>query len=315
MLQALGIDVISSRDFEILGRCPGHKERTGREDHNPSWWFNFETGAHICFSCGYKGSLTSLVIEQLDFHTGWGLPDYDRAKEWIQSWMGDDLEAARRRLSRASEYQGPTPKPVPMSEARLNFYDNPPQWALDARALTAEACAHYKVKWDSGEDSWITPIRDPDDFGLWGWQVKGQREKIFRNRPAGIKKSKTLFGVDVFTGGTMIVVESPLDAVRIKSAGIDGAVSTFGALISNDQVALMHAKADRIILAMDNPSLDSAGAKAVEAFRQQSRKLGFGFSLFEYGHSSAKDVGEMTDRQILRGIEDAKSSILKGALL
>ena len=51
-LARLEIAVTSIRGVEIQALCPAHFERTGKEDHNPSWYINADTGAHICFSCG-----------------------------------------------------------------------------------------------------------------------------------------------------------------------------------------------------------------------------------------------------------------------
>jgi hypothetical protein len=60
-LADLNIEVANVRDDEINGYCPAHVDRTGHADRSPSWWINVYTGAHICFSCQYKGSLRSLV--------------------------------------------------------------------------------------------------------------------------------------------------------------------------------------------------------------------------------------------------------------
>jgi hypothetical protein len=66
------------RNNEALALCPMHKERTGREDNSPSWWINLETGAHMCFSCHYKGSLLQLICDIKNFHHDtWGIREYD----------------------------------------------------------------------------------------------------------------------------------------------------------------------------------------------------------------------------------------------
>ena len=56
LLDRLGIEICGVNGYEIQAKCPAHVERTGHEDHNPSWWFNSDTGAHICFSCQFKGN-------------------------------------------------------------------------------------------------------------------------------------------------------------------------------------------------------------------------------------------------------------------
>ena len=257
VLLRLGIEV-SQRNNELIGLCPMHLERTGRPDSRPSWSMNVETGVHHCFSCGYKGTLLTLVAELNEFATQWGRLDFDAAKDWLRQNIEVNFELIAKQLEEAKNSYIPIQPLLEMSEARLAVFTEPPQWALDARGLTAEACEKHSVKWDAQREGWITPIRNPETNKLMGWQEKGQKSRYFRNRPTGVQKSKTLFGLDVWTGGTMIIVESPLDSVKLSSLRIAGGVSTFGASISQDQVDLMR-RADKLIIAFDNPKVDPAG--------------------------------------------------------
>ncbi len=51
---------------EYLGLCPSH------QDEKPSWSINRNTSKHHCFSCGFGGTATSLVIHALDMgRLGW----------------------------------------------------------------------------------------------------------------------------------------------------------------------------------------------------------------------------------------------------
>jgi hypothetical protein len=284
-----------------------HKERTGKVDGNPSWSFNAQSGLHLCFSCGYKGSSLTLVVDMLGLTNSWSIPDYDAAKQWLESFELD-LPSLVKRLDKVGQYQQPAPKPVPMTEARLAIYTDPPQWALDDRALTYESCQTYGIRWDADHDAWICPIRVPDTNKLMGFQVKGQGHRLFLNRPMGLPKSRTLFGIDAFQGGRMLVVEAPLDAARFKAAGFDGGVATMGAYISDEQVDLMM-RADEIILAVDNPRIDTAGKNALRAFHQMARKRGMDFKAFSYGTSNCKDPGDMSNAQIRRGITKAVHSV------
>ena len=129
------------------------------------------------------------------------------------------------------------------------------------------------------DSTWILPIRSADGK-LLGWQEKGQLSRRFFNRPPGIPKSKTLFGLNVWQPGQMIIVESPLDAVKLKSLNIPGAVATCGAIVSNEQLELMR-RADLLIIAMDN---DSAGNKATQFLLQSFRRLGLEGWFFNYGN-------------------------------
>ena len=305
-LLRLGIEV-NQRNSELLGLCPMHLERTGRPDSHPSWSMNSETGVHHCFSCGYRGTLLTLVAEIKEFNTQWGRLDFDQAKEWLRSNIEVNFDLLAKQLEEAKNSYVPIQRPIEMSEARLAVFVEPPQWALEARDLTAEACAKHSVLWDAQPQGWITPIRNADNNKLMGWQEKGQVNRYFRNRPTGVQKSKTLFGLDVWSGGTMIIVESPLDVVKLSSLGIDGGVSTFGASISQDQVDLMR-KADKLIIAFDNPKIDAAGMKASKDMLERSKKEGLECFFFQYD-GDVKDIGDMTKEQAIIGIENAKHSV------
>ena len=52
-------------DIEYKARCPYHFGGT-KFDNNPGWYCNAESGEHICFSCGFKGTLQILAYRLLD---------------------------------------------------------------------------------------------------------------------------------------------------------------------------------------------------------------------------------------------------------
>lgn len=289
---------------EVYAPCPGHRARMDRDDSNASWSVNTETGMHNCWSCGFKGNLVSLVLEVLDLRTAWGLADYAGAEKFVAEAVGISIEDVRSLADSLGDAWVALPKPVAMSEARMSVFQDPPEWALEARDLTAHAAAFHKVRWDGNHDYWITPVRYSDTHKLMGWQVKGQRDRYFKNLPPNVKKSKTLFGLDVWQGGRMIVVESPLDVVRITSAGIPGAVSTFGAKISDEQIRLMR-KADELIVAFDNPYVDKAGLQAFDRMLEANRAGLVEPKFFAYDRYGAKDPGDMTDAEIFHGVEQA----------
>ena len=91
ILARLGIETVGVRGSEIQGYCPGHLQRTGRPDNNPSWYINCETGAHICFSCQFKGHLQYLVCFMQGFVNADGY-DFDKAKDWLKD--GGELSEA-----------------------------------------------------------------------------------------------------------------------------------------------------------------------------------------------------------------------------
>jgi len=294
ILLFLEIPLHAQRGSEVNGLCPMHKARTGKEDHRPSWWINSETGAHICFSCGYKGNIYTLIsdIKGIDYHD---------AREYIDDTAELPIDSLMKRIKELPQYVV-AEETIPMSEARLAVYGEPPDIELKKRFLTREAVNTYGVLWDKPNEAWILPIRDPDTFSLLGWQEKGARGRFFKNQPAGVKKSKTVFGVQHLNEEYSIVVESPLDVVRLASIGVIGAVSIYGAMMSDEQAKIIR-RAKRVVAAFDN---DPAGKKACEQIRDYARKYGFDLLFFNYNGIDVKDVGDMTEVEIVRGLETAK---------
>ena len=297
VLLNLDISLVAQRGEEIQGLCPMHKARTGKEDHNPSWWINSSTGAHICFSCGYKGNIYTLVADVKGM-------DYFDAKDFVEKDNHVPTDVLLKRLRDLPQYVAPTEEDIGMSEARLAVFTDPPANELKKRFITPEAAKRCGVLWDAKNEAWILPIRDSSSFSLLGWQEKGARGRFFKNYPPGVKKSKTLFLVEILTDDPLIVVESPLDAVRLVDLGYN-AVSTFGAIMSEEQAKLMR-YAKYVVAAFDN---DDAGKKACEQMLGYARRYGIELKFFNYAGIEVKDVGDMTVKEIIQGIDGAKDRV------
>ena len=297
VLLNLDLSLTAQRGDEVQGLCPMHKSRTGREDVHPDWWINTITGAHFCFSCGYKGNIYTLVADIK------GINYYD-AKDYIQSNAELPLDSLMKRIKELPQYVS-IEDPIGMSEARLAIFTDPPVTELKKRFVTLDAALACEVLWDEKNKAWILPIRNPEDFSLWGWQEKGASGRFFKNYPPGVKKSKTVFNIKNMNDELLIVVESPLDVARLAAAGFSGAVSTYGAILSDDQAKILR-RAKRVIAAFDK---DEAGMKANEQMRGYARKYGIDLSYFNYTGIDVKDPGDMTEAEIERGITTARHMV------
>jgi hypothetical protein len=233
--------------------------------------------------------------------------DYDAAKEWLTNNAALSVEDLALMLKKAPEYVRSVDI-IPMSEARLAVYDAPPLWALDNRWLSEESAEYYGVKWDTKLNCWITPIRDPETGKLWGWQEKGEKDRYFKNRPTGVKKSLTLFGFDKVQKDQVVLVESPLDALRLHTVGIPNGVASFGASVSLEQVKLLR-QAEKVIIAMDNPYYDTAGLKASEYLLDMCRKYNIEAYFLNYSDTTNKDIGSMTASEIYTSIDTARHMV------
>ncbi|MEV8399203.1 toprim domain-containing protein [Streptomyces niveus] len=288
-MRALGVDVLrelsKTDSTEYLARCPAHLSLTGKEDRRPSFSVNGSSGLFHCFSCQYAGPFIQLVEDTLGYSR-------IEAFRWIA-----------RQGYRTVEDNGPAPAAedaVHINEASLALFVPPPAKACQKRGVTPEACADYGVLWDPEARRWILPIRDPFTGELWGWQEKGKR--FFRNYPAGIHKSLTLFGDRSWSGDTALLLESPLDAVRAHTLGIPGAYSTFGAYVSEAQMRLLKARCRNLILGLDN---DTAGRTSRDKLHARWRPRGLPMKFLDYSHTVAKDLGDMSDADALAAYGNA----------
>ena len=282
-LADLGIKIIGARGWEVQGECPAHEERTGHPDRNPSWYINADSGAHICFSCGFKGNLYSLVAYVR------GVP-LDQATDWANTNL--NLVARLMRLTEPEKVQ--EEEVVRVTESMLGAFVDAPR----------EATNHYGIRWDRHRGNWIIPVRHV--YGsLLGWQEKGFSTRYFNNHPKGMKKGKALFGYQQYSSGDMIVVESPLDVVRLASIGITGGVATFGCSISIEQLSAIRG-ADRIIFAFDN---DEAGRVASRDMLNRCRELKAEAWFFNYAGIDVKDAGAMSRSEVVLGLQNAQHMI------
>jgi DNA primase len=279
MLDAAGIQGLRETRKEIVGRCPGHVQRTGKEDHRPSWSVNKTTYLHFCFSCGYKGTLTQLLVDLT------GVAPVDLVDELRKQSF----------LSRIAAREEPeaTLEPVISEWALTNLLADVPRRLLELRWLARSAVDRYQVRWNADTRQWILPIRNPRG-DLLGAQYRQQGSVL--TLPAGMQKSSTLFGYDVVQEHDWaVLVESPLDAVRLFGLGIPS-FATLGAWVSREQVTLMARCFSYVILALDN---DKAGNEAAAIVKPMLKKQGCASIQWRYDDlvdadgDPAKDVGDV----------------------
>lgn len=293
-LDEIGINYKVQGD-EIHMPCPMHLARTGKEDKHPSFSINYEAGFFYCFSCGYRGPFILLVRDMLEI-------PYADAVLWVRKRGG--IERVKKFLAKkAAPATVDTTKEI--NEASLALYVTPPIEQCAKRLFLPEDAEACGVLWDTERSMWIVPIRDPDTGQLWGWQEKNER--YFRNRPRDMTKSKTLFGLHTYEGDMAILVESPLDVVRLHTVGYPAGLSSFGAGVSDAQMSLIRDHFDTVIIALDN---DTDGAKHSERLRKEWARRGLALKFIDYSGVTEKDVGDMSSDQIKYAIRNAYSSVV-----
>lgn len=284
VLQTAGVEVSRIGDREITGRCPVHVRTVGREDRSPSWSINSVTGLWICFSCGARGTLSSLLREL----------------------SGDESISAQQFLVNAGMSRltsGPSQQldvPTVVDRDAFFSFERVADRRCQGRNLDPDTVHRFGVRWNPSHKSWAIPIISP--LGqLQGWQEK--KPGWVRNYPVGVKKGHTLFGIERVRSRTVVLVESPLDVVRF--AGVfdkPNAVASFGATVSDEQRRLLTHIADRVIVAMDNDEAGLVASKYLYKMLDTPRR---GIRWWNYKEMDVKDIGDMSDEQIEQGLKMA----------
>jgi DNA primase len=275
VLGHLGVQIASVGLKEITAHCPFHT------DAHPSFSMSIQSGLFICYQCSARGTLPMLVQMVDGGESG-----------TIELLRKVRYEASRRPRQKSSEKEEKEPSPVDpfILFAKYETFGRPPEWALKDRKFSDDEAAEFGIKWDRG---WVIPIWSPENLpDLWGWQFK--RMDFVSNYPKAVKKSQTLFGYRELRGTSAVLVESPLDVVRLAAGGIE-AVASYGAFVSNAQLALLVDRVSSVILALDN---DREGKEqTVKVRRRLGRLMPTRMISMPEG---VKDPGELSDRQVRR---------------
>jgi hypothetical protein len=285
VLVGLGVEVKRVQGDEINARCPVHHLTKGRESTRYSWYMNSDTGLWYCFSCGARGSLPMLVSQLTD----------DPSALWnIQTHL---INSGIQRLTSEEIEERPREPQVDWS-VYARFLPLP-EGLRKQRRLSDEAVHRYGIRWDTDNKAVVIPIVSP--LGeLWGWQLK--KTGWVRNHPIGVHKGDTLFGIERAIAPVALLLESPLDVVRFHSV-YEGreisAVASFGANISAKQIHILTNRFDGLIVALDN---DLAGRIETKRMVKSLPSLRAGVKYWKYDEG-VKDVGDMTDGQIIKGIQ------------
>lgn len=298
VLDRLGVRVVSSTDREIKALCPVHHLVTGRADNHPSWYMNQLTGAWLCFSCGQRGSLEHLVdLMGFDEEVLERVPvEIMRSKveRWAQEAQDEVLEDTTQEAETETVY---------VSNYAFNKNPLPPPKPCERRGFTQQTCDLFNVRWDAKGKCFLIPVYDFTGQ-LIGWQEKATG--YFNNVPEGMKKRNSLFGYQLHTGRQAIIVESPLDVLRLYELGFTGGLATYGSYVANEQVDAIAALVGTAILAFDD---DSAGEEAATSVAKMLDKRGVNTKFFRYPHRKhegwGKDPGDLADDLVGYGMSHA----------
>jgi hypothetical protein len=283
LLDHIGLGDPASQDAKnVFYPCPQHFERV-----HDNFSVNIFHGGFKCWSCDYRGALWRLVMDQKK------LTPYE-ALVLIRSF-GVDLDYRHREdRSETEDIRQHEPGPTRHGDLRAlrECYADPPERALVNRGITLEDALLFGVQWWDERDAWVIPVHDPVG------QLVGRQFKCGRSVwcETGTPLKQNVFNLHRRPlRGQVVVVESPLDCVKLNGWGIF-AVATYGKGISDRQMQLLD-NLD-IVLCLDH---DDAGVEATARFLAIRT-----VPCFCYSGLLAKDPGDMTEVEFRRGMERAK---------
>ena len=276
---------------EILHSClldrvePHHSHG----DENPSACCNIEKKLYVCYAGGWSGDLFHLMMRMQGVE----------AFADILPTVGELLEGAvvdakllQDELAQALAGPGVYALNLPAyDESVLAAFDHPHVY-WDHRGITHETQKLLRLGYDPTERRIVFPHWV--DGNLVGWQkrvVPGETYPEFpkyRNSP-GFPKAESLYGFDLLDDERVaLVVESPMSVAKAYSIGMRNVVATFGAAVTEGQLALLR-HLDRVVVWFD---ADHSGEKGERTLLEGLTRHA---EVFRVKPSKGKDLGDIED--------------------
>jgi DNA primase len=298
ILQSCGIEIISETGTDFLCLCPFH-----HNTDSPAFAVSYSKGLYICYNqnCNSAGTVLELVKILTNRN------DYE-AMRFISSNKLSDAEIFEESLKEALDDKPDFVEfPQPTLDKLYEDIVNTPK-AIDyfrTRKILTEAVDYFKLGYSEKQSMVTVPLHSPEGLpvGVIGRSIEG---KAFKNSP-NLPRNKTMFNLHRAKreGGTIIVVESSFDAIRLWQAGYPNAVATLGGSISDTNIQHLNKYASTVIIMTDN---DSAGRALGNTIANKLKNKNVLWAKYNhdcvYPHM-AKDVGDLTDEEIKQCVKNA----------
>jgi len=292
IVRQLGLQVVGETSHDFLCLCPFHGNR-----HTPSFSVSHQKGLYLCFnpSCGVSGTIVELVKEMT----------HRNEYEALRFIISAQQEAAQHFDEELADILEEKPEFDEFSQSVLDKMYNDVDGGREyfhSRGINDESIDHFRLGYSKNQGMVIVPVHSPDGLpvGLVGRSVEG---KSFKNSTR-LPRNKTMFNIHRAKrlGGSVVVVESSFDAIRLHQVGLK-AVATLGATVSRYQISLLQRYATSIIICPDN---DNAGIKMIDKIVSNIKDK----SVEVINLKSGKDVGDLNDSEIKNMFTNAGNSLI-----
>jgi len=298
ILRSCNIEIISQTGTDFLCLCPFH-----HNTDSPAFAVSYSKGLYICYNqnCDSSGTVLDLVKNLTNRN------DFE-ALRFISQNKQTEAESFEEGLK---DLLGEKPNFVEFSEDTLkNLYNGLAKTEsardyLKSRKIDLSAMAYFSMGYSENMGMVTVPLHSPDGIpvGIIGRSITNKKFKNSVNLP----RNKTMFNLHRAKreGGTIIVVESSFDVIRLWQAGYPNAVATLGGSISDINIQNLNKYSSTIILMTDN---DSAGRALGNTIANRLKNKNVLWAKYDHNNiypNSAKDVGDMTDEEIKQCIKNA----------
>jgi len=278
VLVGAGVEIEAEFGNDYIIFCPYHNN-----NRTPAGEVAKDSGLFFCFGCQTTKNLEEFIMH-MSGRTYFEAVRYIKSKE-----TENDIEKLVNKTLVA------LPEFVPYDELILKRLYNQlvasdkAKNYLRYRKIEMSSWSKFSLGYSEKQDSVTVPMHSPDGMCI-GFVARTIEGKDFKNTP-GLPKGKILFNLHrIKSSGTVYVVESSFDAIRLDQVGFP-AVATLGANVSNSQIRLLEKYFTNVVLIADN---DEAGSIMKDKLIE---KLGSLVTIIRLD-KNYKDIGDMEDAEI-----------------
>jgi DNA primase len=278
VLVGAGVDIEAEFGNDYIIFCPYHNN-----NRTPAGEVAKDSGLFFCFGCQTTKNLEEFIMH-MSGRTYFEAVRYIKSKETendIEKLVNKTLVAPPEFVQYDELILKRLYNQLAVSDKAKNY--------LKYRKIEPTSWSKFSLGYSEKQDSITVPMHSPDGMCL-GFVARTIEGKDFKNTP-GLPKGKILFNLHrVKSSGTVYVVESSFDAIRLDQIGFP-AVATLGANVSNSQTRLLEKYFTNVVLIADN---DEAGSIMKDKLIE---KLGSLITVIRLD-KNYKDIGDMEDAEI-----------------
>jgi DNA primase len=298
ILRSCGIEILSQTGSDFLCLCPFH-----HNTDSPAFAASYTKGLYICYNqnCNASGTILDLVMkltnrnnfEAMRFISSNKLTDAQKLEEELKDLLDEKPEFEEFPAKILEDLHNG------LTEEARNYYAK--------RHINSDAIDYFNLGYSQKQGMVTVPLHSPDGIavGVIGRSIEG---KSFKNSP-NLPRNKTMFNLHRAKreGGTIIVVESSFDVIRLWQAGFPNAVATLGGSISDININNLNRYASTVIIMTDNDGAGKALGNVIANRLKNKNVLWAKYNHDCFYPRQAKDVGDLTDEEIKQCIKNAIS--------